>query len=124
MAGIIAYIDYLSMQDETRDLFAKWTNSENYITENVGPGEIRPYLESAVCQDGTTKLIIGDSVCRQMFNRLQESNPEFTSSVLICYARALSRLRNEGATGCKTAFDIAPAYLSPLSGEELRAHML
>ncbi|MDE6501062.1 MAG: diaminopimelate dehydrogenase [Ruminococcus sp.] len=53
-----------------------------------------------------------------------ESNPEFTASVLICYARALSRLRAEGATGCKTAFDIAPAYLSKLSPEELRAKML
>ncbi len=53
-----------------------------------------------------------------------ESNPEFTASVLICYARALGRLRAEGATGCKTAFDIAPAYLSKLSGEELRASML
>lgn len=53
-----------------------------------------------------------------------ESNPEFTASVLICYARALARLRAEGATGCKTAFDIAPAYLSKLSGEELRASML
>lgn len=53
-----------------------------------------------------------------------ESNPEFTASVLICYARALNRLKSEGATGCKTAFDIAPAYLSPLNGEELRAAML
>ncbi|MBP3309765.1 MAG: diaminopimelate dehydrogenase [Ruminococcus sp.] len=53
-----------------------------------------------------------------------ESNPEFTSSVLVCYARALSRLKAEGAVGCKTAFDIAPAYLSRLSGEELRAAML
>ena len=53
-----------------------------------------------------------------------ESNPEFTSSVLVCYARALSRLKAEGAFGCKTAFDIAPAYLSRLSGEELRAAML
>ena len=53
-----------------------------------------------------------------------ESNPEFTASVLICYARALGRLYREGATGCKTAFDIAPAYLSKLSGEELRASML
>ena len=53
-----------------------------------------------------------------------ESNPEFTASVLICFARALARLKAEGATGCKTAFDIAPAYLSPLSGEELRASML
>ncbi len=53
-----------------------------------------------------------------------ESNPEFTASVLICYARALARLHSEGAVGCKTAFDIAPAYLSKLSGEELRATML
>lgn len=53
-----------------------------------------------------------------------DSNPEFTASVLICYARALYRLKNEGATGCKTAFDIAPAYLSKLSPEELRAKML
>ncbi|MBO5163126.1 MAG: diaminopimelate dehydrogenase [Ruminococcus sp.] len=53
-----------------------------------------------------------------------ESNPEFTASVLICYARALARLKAEGVTGCKTAFDIAPAYLSPLSAEELRAKML
>lgn len=53
-----------------------------------------------------------------------ESNPEFTASVLICYARALYRLRQEGVTGCKTVFDIAPAYLSRLSPEELRAKML
>ncbi len=53
-----------------------------------------------------------------------ESNPEFTASVLVAYARALSRLKAEGAIGCKTAFDIAPAYLSPLSAEELRAKML
>ena len=53
-----------------------------------------------------------------------ESNPEFTASVLICYARAMSRLFSEGQRGCRTAFDIAPAYLSPLSPEELRAQML
>lgn len=53
-----------------------------------------------------------------------ESNPEFTSSVLVAYARALNRLAAEGAVGCKTVFDIAPAYLSPLDGKELRAHML
>ena len=53
-----------------------------------------------------------------------DSNPAFTSSVLIAYARAIYRLNKEGAIGCKTVFDIAPAYLSPLSGEEIRAHML
>lgn len=53
-----------------------------------------------------------------------DSNPEFTASVISAYARAINRLHNEGVNGCKTVFDIAPAYLSPLSGEELRAHML
>jgi len=53
-----------------------------------------------------------------------DSNPEFTSSVLIAYARAAHRLAQEGQSGCKTVFDIAPAYLSAKSGEELRASML
>ena len=53
-----------------------------------------------------------------------DSNPEFTSSVLVAYARAAYRLSQEGQAGCKTVFDIAPAYLSPKSGDELRASML
>ena len=53
-----------------------------------------------------------------------DSNPEFTASVIVAYARAAYRLGKEGVTGCKTVFDIAPAYLSPLSGEELRKHLL
>jgi diaminopimelate dehydrogenase len=53
-----------------------------------------------------------------------DSNPEFTSSVILAYARAIARLHAEGAAGCRTVFDIAPAYLSPLSGEELRVHLL
>ncbi len=53
-----------------------------------------------------------------------DSNPEFTSSVIVAYARAIARMHAEGSTGCKTVFDVAPAYLSPLSGEELRAHLL
>lgn len=53
-----------------------------------------------------------------------DSNPEFTASVIAAYARAAYRLSAEGAVGCKTVFDIAPAYLSAKSGEELRASML
>ncbi|MBO7357543.1 MAG: diaminopimelate dehydrogenase [Lachnospiraceae bacterium] len=53
-----------------------------------------------------------------------DSNPEFTSSVILSFARAINRLHKEGVNGCKTVFDIAPAYLSPLPGEELRAHLL
>ena len=53
-----------------------------------------------------------------------DSNPEFTASVLVAYARAAYRMNQEGMKGCKTVFDVAPAYLSPLSGEELRKHLL
>lgn len=53
-----------------------------------------------------------------------DSNPEFTGSVLAAYARAAYRLYKEGAAGCKTVFDIAPAYLSAKSAEELRGHLL
>lgn len=53
-----------------------------------------------------------------------DSNPEFTSGVLVAYARAAYRLNQEGQSGCKTVFDIPPAYLSAKSGEELRKEML
>lgn len=53
-----------------------------------------------------------------------DSNPEFTASVLVAYARAAYRMNQESQYGCKTVFDVAPAYLSPLSGEELRKNLL
>ena len=53
-----------------------------------------------------------------------DSNPEFTASVLVAYARAAHRLAGEGQSGCRTVFDIVPSYLSAKSAEELRASML
>ena len=53
-----------------------------------------------------------------------DSNPEFTGSVIVAYARAVYRLNCEGSVGAKTVFDIAPAYISPLSAEEIRSHLL
>lgn len=58
------------------------------------------------------------------YNLKLDSNPEFTASVLIAYARAAYRLNREGQCGCKTVLDIPPAYLSPESGEELRRRLL
>ena len=58
------------------------------------------------------------------FSLALDSNPEFTSSVLVACARAIDRMYKRGARGCKTIFDIAPADLSPLSPEELRRTML
>lgn len=58
------------------------------------------------------------------YNLNLESNPEFTSSVLLAFARAIYKLKNEGKTGCVTVFDIPPAYLSIKTSEELRKEML
>lgn len=58
------------------------------------------------------------------FSLKLDSNPEFTGSVLVACARAAHRMSEEGMTGCKTIFDIPPAYLSAESDEALRAHML
>ena len=63
--------------------------------------------------------------CQRIQYELQlDSNPEFTASVLVAYARAIHRMHGRGVTGCQTVFDVAPADLSPLSPEELRAHIL
>lgn len=53
-----------------------------------------------------------------------DSNPEFTACVLAAYARAAYRMSREGMTGCKTVFDVAPAYLSPMTAEEMRSTLL
>ena len=53
-----------------------------------------------------------------------DSNPEFTASVLVAYARAAYRLNKEGQAGAKTVYDVAPGYLSPRSAEELRRDLL
>ncbi len=58
------------------------------------------------------------------FSLKLDSNPEFTSSVLVAYARAVYRLAKEGRKGAVTVFDIAPKYLSPLSEEEQRKQLL
>ncbi len=53
-----------------------------------------------------------------------DSNPEFTASVLVAYARAAYRMSKEGQCGCKTVLDVPPAYLSAKSAEELRRTLL
>ncbi len=53
-----------------------------------------------------------------------DSNPEFTASVIVACARAAVRMKEEGMKGCKTIFDIPPAYLTAMSDDEIRAHLL
>jgi len=58
------------------------------------------------------------------FGLALESNPEFTASVLVAYARAVGKLAKEGQTGARTVFDIPLGYLSPHAAEELRRTLL
>ena len=58
------------------------------------------------------------------FSLKLESNPEFTSGVLVAFARAVHRMHAEGKTGAVTAFDVAPKYLCPLSEAEQRKRLL
>ncbi len=76
-----------------------------------------------VFRTGTTGL---DNEHRHLieYKLTLDSNPEFTSSVLVAFARAAYRMNCEGMSGCKTVFDIAPAYLHPESGDVLRATLL
>lgn len=69
--------------------------------------------------------VTGDCNKEKMeFSLSLESNPEFTSSVLVAYARAIAKLSSEGKTGACTVFDIPMAYLSPKTSEELRKELL
>ncbi len=53
-----------------------------------------------------------------------DSNPEFTASVILCYARAIYKMKNRGVTGCKTVFDVAPADMAAIPYEEMLSHLL
>ncbi len=76
-----------------------------------------------VIRTGKTGLDKGNNQLVEFSLKL-DSNPEFTSSVIVAYARAAHRLASEGACGAKTVFDIPPAYLINKSGDEIRATML
>lgn len=107
-----------------KNYFDEYDTTVNFITEEEYDAVHNKMPHGGfVMRSGMTGA--GESTHQMIEYSLKlDSNPEFTASVLICYARALCRMRAEGAVGCKTAFDIAPAYLSPLSAEELRAHLL
>ncbi len=77
----------------------------------------------SVIRTGRTGL--GDSHNQVIEYKLTlDSNPEFTGSVLVCFARAVCRMAEKGNHGCKTVFDVAPADLSAVSREEIISHLL
>ncbi|MCH1623956.1 diaminopimelate dehydrogenase [Fredinandcohnia quinoae] len=102
--------------------FAEYDTEVNFISSE----ELKQYHSRLphggfVIRGGTTGI---DSKQVIEFSLNLDSNPEFTSSVLVAYARAAYRLNKEGQTGAKSVFDIAPAYLSPKSAEDLRKGLL
>ena len=77
-ALLLAFVDYLSIYGNvSKSYIEKLTRSEEYDQWSDGIEEIVPAIHLAQTEDGTTKLILGDSVCRQMINGLQEQNPDF-----------------------------------------------
>lgn len=74
---VILGLGIISIYEPLDDLFIVMTNSSDYV-DNTGTDEIKRYIEKVRQQDNSTQLIIGDSMCCQMFNNLQQYNPDFT----------------------------------------------
>lgn len=104
------------------DYFTDYDTTVNFITEQQLKEEHSAMPHGGfVIRSGKT----GEANNQVMeFSLKLDSNPEFTSSVLVAYARAAYRLNKKGETGAKTVFDIAPGLLSPKSAAQLRKEML
>lgn len=119
--------DLARIESEIKNMpnyFADYDTTVTFITlEELRANHSALPHGGSVIRSGRTGLS-GEHNHTVEFSLALDSNPEFTSSVLVACARAIDRMHSRGMTGCKTIFDIAPADLSPLSPEELRAHML
>ena len=119
--------DLARIESEIKNMpnyFADYDTTVTFITldELRANHSALPHGGSAI-RSGKTGLS-GEHNHTVEFSLALDSNPEFTSSVLVACARAIDRMYRRGMTGCKTIFDIAPADLSPLTPEELRTKML
>ncbi len=100
------------------DTIVHFISKEELIKNHSGI----PHGGFVICSGKTGKNLENNHVIE--YSLKLDSNPEFTSSVLVAYARAIAKLNKEKTFGCKTVFDIPPAYLSKLSSEELRKNLL
>ena len=109
---------------EMPNYFRDYNTTVTFITEDelIRDHGGMPHGGSVI-RNGVTGLS-GESTHTIEFKLRLDSNPQFTGSVLVACARAVYRKYSRGESGCKTLFDIAPADLSMMSPEELRAHML
>ncbi|MBO5273292.1 MAG: diaminopimelate dehydrogenase [Clostridia bacterium] len=119
--------DLVRIEREIKEMpnyFADYNTSVNFITmEELKRDHMGIPHGGAVITTGRTGWENENTHVIEYKLKL-DSNPEFTSSVLVAFARAIDKMHKRGVTGCKTVFDVAPVDLSPLSPEELRAHML
>ena len=129
---------YLDMDGTIANLYGMENWLENLINEVEGLFlECEPFItEEELIRDhsgiphGGFVFRTGKTGWDNEFNNVIEyslkldSNPAFTSSVIVAFVRAAYRLNKEGQSGCKTVFDIPPAYLSAKTVEELRKEML
>ena len=98
------------------DTTVHFISQEELIENHSGIPHGGFVIRTGKTSDGTNHII--------EYGLKLDSNPEFTSSVLLAYARAAARMNKDGQIGCKTIFDIPPVYLSSKSPEELRKTLL
>lgn len=106
------------------DYFAPYDTTVTFVSqEELDRDHSRMPHGGFVMRSGVTGI---NGETRQMieYSLRLESNPEFTSSVLVCCARAVYKMNVNGFIGAKTIFDVPPAYLSPYSNETLRKTLL
>lgn len=104
--------------------FADYDTSVTFITaEEMAEKHMGLPHGGRVIRNGCTGLN-GEHTHTVSYSLRLDSNPEFTASAIVAFARAVVRMKARGRTGCITVLDVAPADLSPLSGEDLRAHLL
>ena len=109
---------------EMPNYFADYDTSVKFVTLDILHAEHKGLPHGgSVIRNGISGFENENTHTVEFSLRL-DSNPEFTASVLVAYARAIDRMFKRGEVGCKTVFDVAPADLSQMSAEELRAKML
>ena len=106
------------------DYFADYDTTVTFITQEELDRDHKglPHGGSVIRSGKTGRDLENNEVVE--FKLTLDSNPEFTSSVIVAYARAVARMAEEGRTGCLTIFDIPVAYALPMTGEEMRKNLL
>ena len=109
---------------EMPNYFADYDTSVTFITsEEMKNNHAGLPHGGSVIRNGISGFM-GENTHTIEFNLRLDSNPEFTASVLVAYARAILKMKDRGQVGCKTVLDVCPADLSELSPEQLRASVL